>query len=187
MDWNVFKRDHGSTDCWTKQHDAGGEGGKGAGLASVEDVFDITALDKDEENEWQEVFRGRSRTSSSRLPTSAPTPRGWEWIEQRQARAHHDGSGAAESVILLDTVAGGANHVRSSPGSRAETHYIAASGGRMPSFCEKHVEFRTGDGLSSSLLFKLTDTRKPFASVSKIVKKGNWGCLGAIGATSTTS
>ena len=71
-------------------------------LRPWEDVFDITALDKDEENEWQEVFRGRSRTSSSRLPTSAPTPRGWEWIEQRQARAHHDGSGAAESVILLD-------------------------------------------------------------------------------------
>ena len=52
----MFKRDHGSTDCWTKQHDAGGEGGKGAGLASVEDVFDITALDKDEENEWQGRF-----------------------------------------------------------------------------------------------------------------------------------
>ena len=36
--------------------------------------FDKAALDKDEENEWQEVVRRRSRTSSSRLPKSAPTP-----------------------------------------------------------------------------------------------------------------
>ena len=90
MDWNGFcrycgKRDHGPRDCWTKQRaEAGGEGGKGAGLASVEDEggiddgigeingFDIAALDKDEENEWQEVVRRRSRTNSARLP---PCPR----------------------------------------------------------------------------------------------------------------
>ena len=60
-------------DCWTKQRDdAGGEGG----IASVEDEegidegtseingFDIAALDKDEENEWQEVVRRRLRASS---------------------------------------------------------------------------------------------------------------------------
>ena len=49
----------------------------------------------------------------------------------------------------------------------------------MPNLGEKHVEFRTGDGLSSSLLFKLTDTRKPFASVSKIVKKGKLVMFGS--------
>ena len=70
VDWigfcsNCGKRGHGPRDCWTKQRDeAGGEGGKGAGLASVEDEggtddgigeingFNIAALDKDEENEW---------------------------------------------------------------------------------------------------------------------------------------
>ena len=70
VDWigfcsNCGKRGHGARDCWTKQRDkSGGEGGKGAGLASVEDEggtddgigenngFDIAALDKDEEKEW---------------------------------------------------------------------------------------------------------------------------------------
>ena len=81
VDWNVFKRDHGSTDCRTKQHDAGGEGGKGAGLASVEDGFDITALDKDEENEWQEVFPWTLTYEQFTVTDIRPDPRGWEWTE----------------------------------------------------------------------------------------------------------
>ena len=124
MDWNGFcsgKRGHGPGDCWTKQRDeAGGEGGKGACLASVEgrgciddgigeiNGFDIAALDKDEENEWQDVVRQRSRTNSSRLPKSAPTSEqdinvvyGTGLSKGKRERIPID-SGAAESVIPPD-------------------------------------------------------------------------------------
>ena len=80
-------------------------------------------------------------------------------------------SGAAESVIPPDMLQG--VPTRPSPGSRAGAHYIAANGARMPNLGEKHVKFRTGEGLSSSVFFQVTQTRKPLASVSKIVKKGN--------------
>ena len=59
-------------------------------------------------------------------------------------------SGAAESVTPPDMLQ--EVPTRSSPGSRARTHYIAANGGRMPNLGEKHVKFRTSDGLSSSVL-----------------------------------
>ena len=133
MDWNGFcsycgKRGHGPRDCWTKQRDeAGGEGGKGAGPAFVEDDggiddgigeingFDIAALDKDEESERQEVVRRRSRTNSSRLPKSAPDPRarhqrgGWGWLEQGLAGAHHDRFRGGRVGNSAGHVAGGAN------------------------------------------------------------------------------
>ena len=80
-------------------------------------------------------------------------------------------SGAAESVIPPDMLQ--EVPTRPSPGSRAGAHYIAANGGRMPNLGEKHVKFRTGEGLSSSVLFQVTQTWKPFASVSKIVRKGD--------------
>ena len=63
------------------EDDAGEAGGEGAGLEDEEGIdediseingFDIAALDKDEENEWQEVVLRRSRASGSRLPKSVP-------------------------------------------------------------------------------------------------------------------
>ena len=151
------------------------EGGIDDGIGEI-NGFDIAALDKDEENEWQEVVRRRSRTSSSRLPKSAPTPEqcinmvdGTGLSKGKQGRITID-SGEAESVTPPDMLQ--EVPTKSSPGSRAGTHYIAANGGRMPNLGEKHLKFRTGDGLSSSVLFQVTDTRKPLASDFQDRKKG---------------
>ena len=43
----------------------------------------------------------------------------------------------------------------------------------MPNLGEKHVKFRTREGMKSSVMFQVTHTRKPLASVSRIVHKGN--------------
>ena len=51
--------------------------------------------------------------------------------------------------------------------------YIAANGGKMPNLGEKKVHFKTKSGMESNVVFQVTDARKPLASVSKIVKKGN--------------
>ena len=111
------------------------------------------------------------------MPKSAPAPEqdvnavdGNDFRQGKRGRITMD-SGAAESVIPLDMLQ--EVPTRSSPRSCAGTHCIVASGGRMPNLGEKHVKFRTGEGLGSSVLFQVTDARKPLASVSKIVKKGN--------------
>ena len=118
------------------------EGGIDDGIGEI-NGFDIAALDKDEENEWQEVVRRRSRTSSSWLPKSASTHEqdinmvdGTGLSKGKQGRITID-SGTAESVIppdMLEEVP-----TRSSTGSRAATHYIAANGGRMLNLGEKQV------------------------------------------------
>ena len=80
-------------------------------------------------------------------------------------------SGAAESVIspgMLKEIP-----IRESEGSRAGLCYVAANGGKMPNMGEKHVRFKTKEGLQSSVLFQVTHARKPLASVSRIVAKGN--------------
>ena len=87
-------------------------------------LCDIAALDKDEENEWQEVVRRRLTYEQFTVTESRPETRarlqrdGWEWLDQGQARARQD-------------------------------------------------------------RLEVTDTREPLASVSKIVKKGNWVVLGS--------
>ena len=43
----------------------------------------------------------------------------------------------------------------------------------MPNLGEKRVRFKTKDGSTSGIVFQVTHARKPLASVSKIVKKGN--------------
>ena len=43
----------------------------------------------------------------------------------------------------------------------------------MPNLGEKKVFFRTSDGGTSSVVFQVTHARKPLASVSRIVQKGN--------------
>ena len=60
-------------------------------------------------------------------------------------------SGAAESVIhptMFEEVP-----TRPSPGSRSGLCYIAANGSKMPNMGEKHVKFRTKEGMMSSVLF----------------------------------
>ena len=195
VEWRGFcsycgKKGHGPVDSWTKQRDESvGEGGKGARLASLEDEndgddgineingFDIAALDRDETGEWQQVVRRRGHARRSRLPTSAPTYDqdinmvDGDGLNNRERGRITIDSRAAESVIPPDMLQG--VPTRPSPGSRAGAHCIAANGARMPNLGEKHVKFRTGEGLSSSVFFQVTQTRKPLASVSKIVKKGN--------------
>ena len=50
--------------------------------------------------------------------------------------------------------------------------FIAANGGRMKNYGGTKVEF-VKDGRSKSMNFQVTDCKKPLASVSKIVDKGN--------------
>lgn len=80
-------------------------------------------------------------------------------------------SGAAESVIPKDLLK--EIPTQESEGSRNGVQYIAANGGKMPNLGEKKVHFKTKDGMESNVVFQVTHARKPLASVSKIVKKGN--------------
>ena len=61
-----------------------------------------------------------------------------------------------------------------SKGSEAGVTYIAANGHRMTNKGEKKVDFKTSDGIKSSITFQVTDVKKPLAAVSKITEKGNW-------------
>ena len=80
-------------------------------------------------------------------------------------------SGAAESVMPADMLQD--VPLKESEGSRKGVSYIAANGGRMPNLGEKHVRFKTKNGATSGIVFQVTHARKPLASVSRIVKKGN--------------
>ena len=80
-------------------------------------------------------------------------------------------SGAAESVMPMDIL--GDVKLRPSEGSRKGVQYVTANGGRMPNLGEKKVFFKTVDGATSSVVFQVTHARKPLASVSRIVQKGN--------------
>ena len=80
-------------------------------------------------------------------------------------------SGAAESVMPVDMLK--EIQLRESEGSRKGISYIAANGGRMPNMGERKVHFKTDTGSESSVVFQVTHARKPLASVSKIVRKGN--------------
>ena len=80
-------------------------------------------------------------------------------------------SGAAESVMPEGMLHG--IKLEESEGSRRGVHYVTANGGKMPNLGEKKVFFRTKDGGTSSVVFQVTHARKPLASVSRIVQKGN--------------
>ena len=80
-------------------------------------------------------------------------------------------SGAAESVLPADMLT--EIKLQESEGSKNGVQYVAANGAIMPNLGEKRVRFKTQDGADSSILFQVTHARKPLASVSKIVKKGN--------------
>lgn len=79
--------------------------------------------------------------------------------------------GAAESVVPYDMLE--EIQICESAGSKAGLSYIVANGGRMPNLGERHVRFKTKDGLSSSVLFQNTHARKTLAAVSRIVQKCN--------------
>ena len=80
-------------------------------------------------------------------------------------------SGAAENVLpreYLPVVL-----LQPSPGSQRGACFIAANGTRMENLGQKRVDFEAANGVKSNILFQVTDSRKPLASVSKIVAKGN--------------
>ena len=52
-------------------------------------------------------------------------------------------------------------------------HFIAANGTRMKNVGQKKLDFVAKGGVKSNIVFQVTDARKPLASVSKIVAKGN--------------
>jgi hypothetical protein len=56
--------------------------------------------------------------------------------------------------------------------SRKGIGFVAANGGRMNNYGGTKVEF-VKDGKRKSMSFQVTDCKKPLASVSKIVDKGN--------------
>ena len=80
-------------------------------------------------------------------------------------------SGAAESVMPMEYLP--EIKVLPSEGSRKGVQYVTANGGKMPNLGEHKVHFKTADGGTSSVVFQVTHARKPLASVSKIVEKGN--------------
>ena len=73
-------------------------------------LFDIAALDKDEENEWQEVVRRRLTYEQFTVTESRPDTRarhqhdGWEWHDQGQARARQDRLEVADTREPLASV-----------------------------------------------------------------------------------
>ena len=128
VDWNGFcsycgKRSHGPRDCWTKQRDdAGGAGGGiDEGIGEI-NGFDIAALDKDDESEWQEVVRRR-------FPKSVPTPEqdsnmvDGNGLSKGKRGAHHDRFQGGRVGNPARHVAGCANQVITRVGCRDVPHW----------------------------------------------------------------
>ena len=80
-------------------------------------------------------------------------------------------SGAAESVMPENYLT--EIPIIPSEGSRRGVQYVTANGSKMPNIGERKVHFKTVDGGTSSVVFQVTHAKKPLASVSKIVQKGN--------------
>ena len=75
---------------------------------------------------------------------------GWDWLEQGQARAHHEQFRGGRVCNSTRHVAGGANQVITRVACRDALHRRQRWEDAEPG--EKHVKFRTSDGLSSSVL-----------------------------------
>ena len=88
-------------------------------------------------------------------------------------------SGAADHVSNRATVP----HVgiRPSAGSRAGRHFTTATGGEVPNEGEQELDIVTEEGGTSSMVFQITDVKKPLCSVSKICDRGNRVVFGRSG------
>ena len=86
-------------------------------------------------------------------------------------------SGPAESVWptgLLPEIS-----TMPSDASQNGVTHVTADGSRIPNRGKKKVGFKTiKEDLKSSIVFQVTDVKRPLAAVSKIVEKGNWVCFG---------
>jgi len=196
------KPGHGPKECWSKQKDDAAAGLAAVDPADEEDQdlcgFDMAGLDIIEPPPvptWTEVVSRKNRKAST-PPQCIPSTKGspipydfWpanpcklldccpvEIASKRQKKPIGTGkitidSGAAESVMPMEMLK--EIQLKESKGSKAGVQYIAANGGRMPNLGEKQVHFKTSDGAESNVVFQVTHARKPLASVSKMVKKGN--------------
>jgi len=190
-DWNGYcsycgKKGHGPRNCWTKEKDeANGimKNDLGAVEGEMEEQysldrelggFDVACIEMAENRDDWETMRNKRRKNKLIIKPKC----GCDIcaVEVNQAKTIGKGkitidSGAAESVIpqgMLNEI-----KVQESEGSRNGVQYIAANGAKMPNLGEKKVFFKTKDGMESNVVFQVTHARKPLASVSKIVKKGN--------------
>ena len=188
-DWSGFcgycgKKGHGPNNCWTKEKDEA-NGNARNDLGAMDDYngeqysldeelggFDVACIDTvKEEMGWLEVIG--KKTKKNRMKHAACDINALECTKVKaigKGRITID-SGAAESVLPRDML----HEIRlqESEGSKAGVQYVAANGGKMPNLGEKKVRFKTKNGMESNVVFQVTDARKPLASVSKIVKKGN--------------
>ena len=80
-------------------------------------------------------------------------------------------SGAAENVLPRDYLP--EVPLKPSLGSQRGACFIAANGSKMENLGQKRIDFMAKGGTKSNILFQVTDAKKPLASVSKIVAKGN--------------
>jgi len=185
------KPGHGPKECWSKQKDDAAAGLAAVDPADEEDQdlcgFDMAGLDIIEPPPvptWTEVVSRKNRKAST-PPQCIPSTSNpcklldccpVEIANKRQKKPIGTGkitidSGAAESVMPMEMLK--EIQLKESKGSKAGVQYIAANGGRMPNLGEKQVHFKTSDGAESNVVFQVTHARKPLASVSKMVKKGN--------------
>ena len=80
-------------------------------------------------------------------------------------------SGSADHVSNRDM----APHVpvKPSAGSRAGKHFTTANGEEVKNEREQALNVITEDGGQSSMVFQITDVKRPLCSVSKICDRGN--------------
>ena len=80
-------------------------------------------------------------------------------------------SGAAANVMPKRMVRN-KMRIRTSPGSRAGVHYIAANNGRIPNEGEVDFAFSTEEGHTEMLTMQIAEVNKALGSVSYLVDKG---------------
>ena len=139
--------DVGANHCHEQEQEGGDIGG-----------FDIAVVD---------VVADRAECNSKAVSLDSVSK---SRVGTRRGRITID-SGAAESVMPPGEVP--EIPIKESEGHKKGINYVAANGSKMPNLGEKSIKFNTRDGTNSGITFQITHARKPLASVSKIVQKGN--------------
>ena len=78
-------------------------------------------------------------------------------------------SGAADNVMPRRLVRGVGNTIRSSPGSRAGAHYVAANNAKIANEGESEFHFATEEGLDCDWVFQVAEVNKVLCAVSYLV------------------
>ena len=80
-------------------------------------------------------------------------------------------SGAANDVMPRRMVRR-KQQIRSSAGSRAGVHYVAANNARIPNEGEVDLKFQTEDGTNADFVFQVAEVNKALCAVSYAVDHG---------------